>query len=104
MFTEDELREAAHPLVLFVVREERKKRPSLRAAQEAVAKKLDGSARWLRRLIGRAPNAALHAHQMLNLVEMYVERNGDRKPIRALWRRVLKVRPKLAQMRAAMHA
>jgi hypothetical protein len=104
MFTEDELKEAVHPLVMHVLKEERKKRPSLREAQEAVARKLDGSARWLRRLIGRCPNAALHGHQMLNLVQLYLERNGDRKPIRSLWKRVLKSRPKLAQIRSAFGA
>jgi hypothetical protein len=100
MFTDDELKEVAHPLVLFVLKEERKKKPSLRAAQEAIGKHLGGSGRWLRRIVGRCPNAAFHAHQMLNLVQLYIERNGDKKPIRSLWKRVLKAGPVLAHLRS----
>lgn len=104
MFTETELKEAVHPLVLHVLREEQKKRPKLRDAQEAIARRLDGSARWLRRIIGRCPSAVIQGHQMLNLVHLYIERDGDRKPIRALWKRVLKGRPTLAKMRSAVGA
>ncbi|EIM25718.1 hypothetical protein [Microvirga lotononidis] len=102
MFTDSELKEAVRPLVLHVLDVEKKKRFSMEAAQKFLADKLDGSPRWLRRITGRCPKATLHGHQLLNLVHLYLERDGDTKPIRSLWKRVLKGRPTLAKMRSAV--
>lgn len=104
MFSETDLKEAAHPLVMHVLVVERSKHRTLRDAQKYIADRLGGSARWLRRIIGRCPNAVLHSHQMLNLVSLYHERQGDSGPIKALWRRVLQRRPKFARIRAMASA
>lgn len=91
-FSDTELKEAAHPLVLQVLEIERPRHGSLRNAQKFVAEKMGGSARWLRRIIGRCPHAVLQSHQMLNLVMLYRERKGDSGPIKALWRKVIQRR------------
>ena len=91
-------------MVLHILDVEKKKRLTMAAAQKFVAEKLDGSPRWVRRITGRCPKAGLQGHQLLNLVQLYIERKGDSSLIKRLWRRVIKRQPAALQMRSRLFA